>query len=61
MKMERTKFFGRISEQLDGTNILNGLNYNANLDTGIQNMTKNLSRIHVVNIIYCPILYFRTG
>ena len=61
MKMERTKFFGRISEQLDGTNILNVLNYNANLDTGIQNMTKNLSRIHVVNIIYCPVLYFRTG
>ena len=59
--MERTKFFGRISEQLDGTNILNVLNYNANLDTGIQNMTKNLSRIHVVNIIYCPVLYFRTG
>ena len=42
MKVERTKFFGPISKQLDGTNILDGFNYNANRDIRIQNINKNI-------------------
>ena len=55
--MERTKFFRRISKQLDGTNILDGFKYNANLDTGIQNINKNIKK-HDVYIIYCQFYTF---
>ena len=40
--MERTKFPKQISTQLNGTNILDGFNYNANHDIGIQNINKNI-------------------
>ena len=45
MKMERTSFFGQIYHKvnkLDGTNVLDGFNYNTNLDTGIQNINKKI-------------------
>ena len=39
--MERTKFFEH-SKHLDGTNFLDGFNFNANLDIGIQNINNNI-------------------
>ena len=42
MKIKRKKIFRRICDKLDCTNILDGFNYNANLDIGIQIINKNI-------------------
>ena len=56
--MERTKFFGRISK-LDGNNILDGFNYIAYFEIGKFN--EIIKKMHDIDIICCPVLYFLTG
>ena len=57
MKMERTKFFERMYvkvKKLDSTNILDGFNYNTNLDIPFQNVNKK----YTISIYY--IVQFHT-
>ena len=42
------------SKKLNGADILDGFNYNINLDIRLQ-------EIHDINVSYHPVFYFRTG